>query len=89
MAKRLSIPRFLEKNTGEYSLSDRPRLPIDDLEENGTALNTVKKTLLYKTRIYKQAKRRLAEMEELRAFAKEKGEKGLQKAGLLNILREN
>lgn len=83
------VPRFLQKVKGERSLSVRPALPIDNLEEDGTALDTVHHSVTYRLKMYRQTRRRLAEMEELRTFAREKDLKGIQKEKLEAILKEN
>lgn len=67
------IPKWL-KARGR-SFSDRGHLEIDDLEEDGTALDTVPNKPPYKWRTYKQVKRRIAEMEELHEWIEDKAEK--------------
>lgn len=47
------IPRWLQCSS--YSLSSRPALKIDELEEDGTALDTVRRRPSQRSRAIKQA----------------------------------
>ena len=66
------IPKWL-KARGK-SFSDRGSLPIDEVEGDGTALDTAPNRPPYKWRTYKQVKRRIAEMEELHDWIEKKAE---------------
>lgn len=70
------IPKWL-KPTGQ-DFSQRPELPIDQVEEGGTALDTVRVKPSYRFRTYKKVKRKLKEMEELHEWIEEKGKKEVQ-----------
>lgn len=85
-SKKVVVPRWMQSSSHERSLSDRPRLPIDDLEENGTALDTVKHASSFAYKIRKRTKRRLLECENLRLLAQERGSKGLTPEDLKKIL---
>lgn len=56
------IPRWL--STVGFTLSSRPRLPIDELDEGGTALDTVKHRPGQRYKSIKKASKRLREAEE-------------------------
>ena len=84
--KRNRTPRFLQSSPHERSLSTRPHLPVDDLMDGGTALDTARKLPMHRTKIYKQVKRRIDEMEEFRAFAESKADKALSIEALKDIL---
>lgn len=71
----VKLPKFLRPYKENKTLSDRPRLPIDELEGDGDARNTAKGRPSQKTRTYKQVSRRLAEAEEWIDFIQKKKEK--------------
>lgn len=75
VAHKPRVPDFLKPSDRiRYSLSDRPPLEIDNLDGDGTALNTVRKRPGHKTKIFKQTSRRLAEAEEWLEFVRKKKE---------------
>lgn len=67
------VPKWL-RPTGTLP-TGRPELPIDQVEENGTALDTAHGRPSLRFRTYKKVKRRLAEMEELHEWIEKKGVK--------------
>lgn len=64
------IPKWLLG--GNYSLSERPPLRIDELEEDGTALDTVSGRPSHKFKVYKRVKKKLAEAETWVKFIQDK-----------------
>lgn len=82
-----TIPRFLKVDDGQ-TVATRPRLHIDEVYENGTVLDVVRVRPTLRTKIIKRTKRRLAELEELKAFAEKKGSLNLTKSELETILKD-
>ncbi len=80
-----NIPRFLRAQDGR-TVAQRPRLYIDEVSENATVLDILQRRPLYRTKLIKKLKRRIAEFEELRAFAESKGDKALSEDKLRDIL---
>lgn len=68
------------------TVAQRPRLYIDEASGNATALDILQRRPLYRTKLIKKLKRRIAEFEELRAFAESKGDKALSEDKLKDIL---
>lgn len=81
------IPKFLQIQDGR-TVGTRPKLDIDDITENGTALDVVRKRPLYRTKLIKKLRRQIAELEELKAFVDSKGDRNLSKEELENIFKD-
>lgn len=82
------LPKFLQTYEEEI-VGRRPKLQVDDLEEGGTALDTVRFRPGYKTRTIKKAKRKLQEAEEFRAFVEQKQAKAITVDQLKAILEND
>lgn len=82
-----NIPRFLNTEDGK-TVGTRPRLHIDEVYENGTVFDTVRVRPSLRTKLIKKAKRRLAELEELKAFADKKGLQNITRAELEAIFKD-
>lgn len=80
------VPKFLKVEDGR-TVATRPRLHIDEVYENGTVFDTVRVRPTLRTKIIKKTKRRIAELEELKAFAEKKGILNPTKADLEAILK--
>ena len=81
------IPKFLQIKDGQ-TVGTRPKLDIDDITENATALDMVRKRPLYRTKLIKKLRRQIAELEELKAFVDSKGDRNLSKEELKNIFKD-
>lgn len=81
------VPKFLQIKDGQ-TVGTRPKLDIDDITENGTALDVVRKRPLYRTKLIKKLRRQVAELEELKAFAESKGSENISKEELENIFKD-
>lgn len=67
----VKVPKWFQNNS--YSVSVRPHLKIDELDGDGSVLDTVKRRPSQKFQTYKRAGKRLAEMEEWVEYIKSKG----------------
>lgn len=65
------VPGWLSNTS--YTVSTRPHLPVDDVEEDGTVFNVVKRRPSYRFKVAKKAAKRVAETEEWIDFLRKKG----------------
>lgn len=68
----VQVPKFLQNLDSGFSLSGRPHLPVDDVEEDGTAKDTVKHRPSYKYKTYKRVERKLQDLESWVKFIQDK-----------------
>lgn len=64
-------PRWLTNPA--FTVSVRPKLPIDEIEEDGTALDTARPVPPQRYKSIKKAEKRLKEAEIWLSFLKKKG----------------
>lgn len=70
VSKDVKLPRFLQP--ASFVVGNRPHLPVDDLEGEGTALDTVHRRPGFIFKTYKKISKKVQEAEEWVDFIQKK-----------------